>query len=198
MKKLDRDLGLVSIIAIAIGSMIGGGIFILPGLAAKYTGASLWLAYLISGCLIIPAALSQSEMATAMPKAGGVYVFVDRSMGPMFGTIAGIGTWLAMMLKASFALVGIGTYLSVFSSLPIIPVALVLLCGIAVLNIFGVKKVGKAQIVVVVLLWSRALFQLGRAGLRYFTLALLVLLAPSLVSELLRALLQSVDVLLRE
>ncbi|HAA56481.1 MAG TPA: hypothetical protein DCE42_17075 [Myxococcales bacterium] len=151
MKKLDRDLGLVSIIAIAIGSMIGGGIFILPGLAAKYTGASLWLAYLISGCLIIPAALSQSEMATAMPKAGGVYVFVDRSMGPMFGTIAGIGTWLAMMLKASFALVGIGTYLSVFSSLPIIPVALVLLCGIAVLNIFGVKKVGKAQIVVVVL-----------------------------------------------
>jgi len=151
MRKLDRDLGLASVVAIAIGAMIGGGIFILPGLAATLTGPSLWLAYLISGILIIPAALSQSEMATAMPKAGGVYVFVDRSMGPMYGTIAGIGTWLAMMLKASFALVGIGTYLAIVGDVPIVPLALALLVGVSILNVVGVKKVGKFQIYVVIL-----------------------------------------------
>lgn len=151
MKKLDRDLGLVSVIAIAIGSMIGGGIFVLPGLAAAKTGASFWLAYLIAGLFVVPAALSQSEMATAMPKAGGVYVFVDRSLGPLYGTIAGIGTWLAMLFKASFALVGISYYLGMFTSVPYKPVAFGLLVFVTLLNIVGVKKVGKAQVVIVII-----------------------------------------------
>lgn len=150
MKKLDRNLGLGSVVAIAIGSMIGGGIFVLPGLAAAKTGPSFWLAYALAGLFVIPAALSQSEMATAMPKAGGVYIFVDRSLGPLYGTIAGIGTWLAMLFKASFALVGISVYLSIFSDFSYKAVAFTLLAMVAFLNIIGVKKLGKFQMVVVI------------------------------------------------
>ncbi len=152
MKKLDRSLSLVSVIAISIGGMLGSGIFVLPGLAAAKTGSSVWLAYLLAAVCILPAALSKSELATAMPKSGGTYVYIERAFGPLFGTISGIGLWLSLLLKSSFALVGFGAYLSILVNVDsglTKYVALVFLVIILLLNIFGVKKVGKVQIVVV-------------------------------------------------
>jgi amino acid transporter len=46
-------------------------------------------------------------MATAMPAAGGTYLFIHRAMGPMMGTIAGFGVWFSLTFKAAFALVGL-------------------------------------------------------------------------------------------
>ncbi len=152
MKKLERSLSLTSVVAISIGGMLGSGIFVLPGLAAAKTGSSVWLAYLLAAVCILPAALSKSELATAMPSSGGTYVYIERAFGPLFGTIAGIGLWLSLLLKSAFALVGFGAYLTVL--VDISPgltkyVALVFLVIILFLNILGVKKVGKVQIVVV-------------------------------------------------
>ena len=132
--------------------MLGSGIFVLPGLAAAKTGSSVWLAYLLAAACILPAVLSKSELATAMPKSGGTYVYIERAFGPMFGTIAGIGLWLSLLLKSSFALVGFGAYLTILVN--IAPgltkyVAVGFLILILLLNILGVKKVGKVQIVIV-------------------------------------------------
>ncbi len=132
--------------------MLGSGIFVLPGLAAAKTGSSLWLAYLIAAACILPAALSKSELATAMPSSGGTYVYIERAFGPRLGTISGIGLWLSLLLKSAFALVGFGAYLSVLVQID--PgytsyIALIFLGIILMLNIFGVKKVGKVQIVIV-------------------------------------------------
>ncbi|MDH3323044.1 MAG: APC family permease, partial [Flavobacteriaceae bacterium] len=152
MKKLERSLNLTSVIAISIGGMIGSGIFVLPGIAASQTGSSIWLAYLLAAVCVLPAALSKSELATAMPASGGTYVYIERSFGPLFGTIAGIGLWLSLLLKSSFALVGFGAYLSILvdiSEASIRYVALFFLWIILLLNVFGVKKVGKVQIVIV-------------------------------------------------
>ncbi len=152
MKKLERSLTLTAVIAISIGGMLGSGIFVLPGLAAAKTGSSVWLAYLLAAVCILPAALSKSELATAMPSSGGTYVYIERAFGPLFGTIAGIGLWLSLLLKSSFALVGFGAYLSILVNIDsnfsrYIAVCFLLL--ILFLNIFGVKKVGKVQIVIV-------------------------------------------------
>ncbi|MGB5459044.1 MAG: amino acid permease [Eudoraea sp.] len=152
MKKLERSLSLTSVIAISIGGMLGSGIFVLPGLAAAKTGSSLWLAYLLAAVCILPAALSKSELATAMPSSGGTYVYIERAFGPKLGTISGIGLWLSLLLKSAFALVGFGAYLSVVVNID--PgftkyIALIFLTLILLLNIFGVKKVGKVQIVIV-------------------------------------------------
>jgi Amino acid transporters len=70
MKELERDLGLLSVLAISIGAMIGSGVFILPALALEIAGPAVILAYALAGVLVVPAALSKSEMATAMPEAG--------------------------------------------------------------------------------------------------------------------------------
>lgn len=152
MKKLERSLSLISVIAISIGGMLGSGIFVLPGLAAAKTGSSVWLAYLLAAICILPAALSKSELATAMPSSGGTYVYIERAFGPLFGTIAGIGLWLSLLLKSAFALVGFGAYLTVLVNIEAgftKYVALIFLIAILFLNILGVKKVGKVQIVIV-------------------------------------------------
>ena len=152
MKKLERSLSLPYVIAISIGGMLGSGIFVLPGFASGLTGSSVWLAYLLGAVCVLPAALSKSELATAMPSSGGTYVYIERAFGPLFGTISGIGLWLSLLLKSSFALIGLGAYLAVLVNINdgLTPyVALGFLSIIVLLNIFGVKKVGKVQLYVV-------------------------------------------------
>lgn len=146
MKTLERSLGLTSVIAISMSAMIGSGIFVLPGLAAAKTGASVWLAYLAAAICLVPPVLSKSELATAMPTSGGDYVYLERTFGPLTGTIAGVGLWLSLLLKSSFALVGFAAYLHVLApQLSETVVALVVLVLITALNIFGVKAISKAQ-----------------------------------------------------
>ena len=89
-----------------------------------------------------------------MPKSGGTYVYIERAFGPIFGTISGIGLWLSLLLKSSFALVGFGAYLSILINIDsslIRYVAIFFLIAILFLNIFGVKKVGKVQLVIVII-----------------------------------------------
>ncbi len=132
--------------------MLGSGIFVLPGLAAAKTGSSVWVAYLLAAICILPAALSKSELATAMPSSGGTYVYIERAFGPLFGTIAGFGLWLSLLFKSAFALVGFGAYLSILVNIDAgltKYIAVLFLSLILFLNIMGVKKVGKVQIFIV-------------------------------------------------
>ena len=166
MKKLERSLSLPYVIAISIGGMLGSGIFVLPGLASSITGPSVWLAYLLGAICVLPAALSKSELATAMPSSGGTYVYIERAFGPLFGTISGIGLWLSLLLKSSFALIGLSAYLSVLIKIDSAMAQLVaigFLILILLLNIFGVKKVGKVQLLIVSvsLIGLGALFIIG-------------------------------------
>jgi len=149
LKKLERRLGLLSVVAISISAMLGSGIFVLPGLASVLTGPSIWLAYLASALCILPAALSKSELATAMPTSGGTYVYLERTFGPLAGTISGLGLWLSLLLKCAFALVGFGAYLTVVADLPLQQMALGLLVLITFLNILGVGKVSSILVVIV-------------------------------------------------
>ena len=84
-----------------------------------------------------------------MPVAGGTYVYVDRSMGPWMGTIAGLGTWFSLASKVAFALVGLGAYLAIFSALSGTVFALSVLAALLLLNIVGVGKASGVQILIV-------------------------------------------------
>ena len=125
--------------------MLGSGIFVLPGLATAKTGPWVWMAYLFAGITVLPAALSKSELATAMPTSGGTYVYLERAFGPLVGTISGVGLWLSLLLKSAFALVGFSAYFAVLVDVPLRPVALVLLVGVTLLNVMGVSIISKLQ-----------------------------------------------------
>jgi len=161
-KKLKKEIGLLGVFSIAAGTTLSAGFFLLPGLAAQQAGPALILAYVLAAIPLIPAMLSVVELATAMPKAGGVYYFLDRALGPLVGTIGGIGTWLALILKVAFALIGMGAYISLFiPGLAITPIAIGLAIALGLLNIFGSKKSGKFQIYLVVGLLTLLAYFIG-------------------------------------
>ncbi|EMA59438.1 amino acid permease-associated protein [Halorubrum kocurii JCM 14978] len=139
--------------AIAIGAMVGAGIFILPGVAyMAVNGPAVVLAFLLAGILILPAAFSASEMATAMPEDGGSYVFVERGMGPLLGTIAGVGNWFMLSFKGALALVGGVPYLVFIApgiAEYIIPLAVALAIFFTVINIVSAKSAGSLQFAIV-------------------------------------------------
>ena len=151
-EKLEKTLGLQDVFAISAGAMISSGFFLLPGIAAAEAGPSVVLAYFLASLLVLPALLSQAELSTAMPKAGGTYYILDRSMGPVVGTIGGMGTWLALTLKSSFALIGMGAYLTLFIDLPMVPTAVGLVVLFTLLNIFGAKETSSLQVFLVAVL----------------------------------------------
>ncbi|MCA9002068.1 MAG: amino acid permease, partial [Planctomycetes bacterium] len=147
-QKLTKELGLYDVFAIFVGATLSGGLFLLPGPAAAQAGSSVILCYVMVMIPLLPAMLCIAELSTAMPRAAGGYFFLDRSLGPLAGTVGGIGTWFAMVLKTAFALVGLGAYISLY--VPSSPWALKgLAIGFALLfgwvNTMGSEKAGGFQ-----------------------------------------------------
>jgi len=148
---LKKELGLFDVYTLATGATLSFGFFLLPGIAAATAGTDLPFAYLIAALFLAPGLLAKAELATAMPRSGGLYFFLDRSMGPLWGTMSGFGTWFSLILKTSFALIGVGAYLGIFfPNLPLEPVAAGLALLFGFVNLFGAKKSGTAQAYLVV------------------------------------------------
>lgn len=152
--KLKKDLGLLDVFCIASGAMISSGLFVLPALAYVNTGPSVIISYIIASILIIPTVLSKAELTTAMPKTGGIFFFIDRSMGPMMGTLGGLTAWLSLAFKSAFALLGVGLFVVLFNpgftELQIKLIAITFCLIFAVINILGVQLAGKFQTYMVV------------------------------------------------
>jgi len=152
-KKLKKELNLFHVYAIATGTTLSAGFFLLPGIAALEAGPAVPLVYLIAVVPLVPAMFSIIELATAMPKAGGVYYFLDRTMGPMVGTVGGFGTWSALVLKVAFALIGMGAYINLFfPGFQIVPVAILIALVLGIISVFGSKKSGRLQVTLVSIL----------------------------------------------
>ncbi|PLX26273.1 MAG: amino acid permease, partial [Ignavibacteria bacterium] len=152
-RRLNKELKLLDVYAIATGTTLSAGFFLLPGIAAEQAGPAMILAYVIAAIPLIPAMFSIVELATAMPRAGGVYYFLDRTLGPVTGMIGGLGTWLALILKVAFALIGMGAYIGLFfPEIPITPIALIVAVALGALNILGAGKSSRFQVFLVMFL----------------------------------------------
>lgn len=187
MMEMKRDLKTRDVFAISAGAMISSGLFILPALAFAKSGPAVIIAYLISALLAVPAMFSKAELATAMPKSGGVYFFITRSFGALFGSFAGFASWFSLSLKSAFALVGIGVFLQVL--LPWVPpgagkiIAIGFTVIFAVLNILSVKESGRFQFFLVLFLLSILLFYVI-AGLRMIDVVRFEPFAPAGISSI--------------
>jgi len=150
--KLKRELGLIDIFSISSGAMISSGLFILPGLAYVHAGPGVILSYMIAGFLALTGVLSHAELVSAMPKAGGSYFYITRSMGPAVGTIDGLIVWFSISLKSSFALIGMAAFTHLIIDLDIHLTALILCIFFTVINIAGVREASRFQVIVVMAL----------------------------------------------
>ena len=148
--ELKKQLNLLDVFCIASGAMISSGIFILPGLAFSYAGPAVFVSYLLAGVLALVGVLSVTELSTAMPKAGGDYYFVTRSMGPLVGTVSGVMSWFALSLKTAFAVFGIAEVVFLLTGTPILVTAAIVCAAFAILNIIGVEAAAKLEVYLVI------------------------------------------------
>lgn len=148
-KQMKRRLGTASVFAICTGAMFSSGFFLLPGLAADESGPSLPLMYVAASLLILPAIFSIAELSAAIPRAGGPYLFLNRSLGSLMGIIGAFGKYLQLILKGAFAFVGVGAYLKLVMDVSIQPVAIILIILFTILNLLGVKQTARTEIILV-------------------------------------------------
>ncbi len=158
MAVLKKQLGLVDVFAVATGAMISSGLFVLPAIAFAKTGPAVVLSYFFASVLIIPSVLSKAELATAMPRAGGTYFFVERSLGPVWGLFGGLAGWFSLALKSAFAVVGMAllfkVVLQISFAVQLEPwhlkaIAVTCCLGFTALNIVSVKQTSRFQVLLV-------------------------------------------------
>ncbi|MFB6250943.1 MAG: amino acid permease [Halobellus sp.] len=161
---LAKDLGPLAALTIGVGTMIGAGIFVLPGDAILRAGSFASLAFILGGVIAMFTALSASELGTAMPRSGGAYYYVNHALGPLFGSVAGWANWLGLAFASAFYMVGFGRYISrifgISGRIGIGPVGIDAVTLAALLggaffvfvNYVGAKETGRLQNVIVTLL----------------------------------------------
>ncbi|MFB6234799.1 MAG: amino acid permease [Halopenitus sp.] len=171
-QELARDLGFLEAYTIGLGTMIGAGIFVLPSIAAKQAGPASMISFFAGGMVSLLAALSLSELATGMPKAGGSYYYVNRALGPFFGSIVGWGMWAGLTFASAFYMIGFGQYLlpglgqyvgflAGWGQTGITVAALAMATLLTAVNYYGVKETGALQNVIVLTLVGLILAFLG-------------------------------------
>jgi APA family basic amino acid/polyamine antiporter len=142
--KLNKVLSQIDVFCISSGAMLSG-LFLLPGLAYAQAGPAALVSFSLAGLLALMGLLSQAELASAMPKAGGTYFYVTRSMGPGVGTVYGLITWLAMLLKSSYELLFLTTFIGLVWQTNEHVLAVGLCTIFLLINLIGVKKAGSLQ-----------------------------------------------------
>ncbi|EMA07618.1 amino acid/polyamine/organocation transporter, APC superfamily [Haloarcula vallismortis] len=161
---LAKDLGPLAALTIGVGTMIGAGIFVLPGEAILKAGSLASVAFVLGGVIAMFTALSASELGTAMPRSGGAYYYVNHALGPMFGSVAGWANWLGLAFASAFYMVGFGRYIArifgLSGSVGVGPISITVVKLIALvggaffvlINYVGAKETGRLQNIIVVLL----------------------------------------------
>ncbi len=115
--ELVKGLGLTSATMLVMGSMIGSGIFIVSAEISREVGSPALLigAWAVTGFMTIVGALTYGELAAMMPRAGGQYVYLRESLGPLWGFLYGWTLFLVIQ-TGTIAAVGVafGKFLGVF------------------------------------------------------------------------------------
>ncbi len=109
--ELSRDLSLFDITMIGVGAMIGAGIFVLTGIAAGEAGPALILSFALNGIVTIFTAMVYAELGSAIPEAGGGYLWVKEGLPGPNAFLAGWMSWFAHAVAGSLYGLGFGAYL---------------------------------------------------------------------------------------
>jgi APA family basic amino acid/polyamine antiporter len=142
--RLRRVVGLSFGVAVIVGGTIGAGILRTPGTVASYLGRSDLIlgVWAFVGVIVALGANCYAELSTAMPTAGGPYVFVRRGLGGFAGFAAGWSDWITQLCAVAYISVALGEYVAELT--PGVRgheqgLAVVLLTGVTALNWLGMR-----------------------------------------------------------
>lgn len=161
--ELAQSLGLMEAMTIGVGTMIGAGIFVLPGFIIAEVGPAAIVSFFIGGVIALFNAMAAAEVATGMPKSGGGYYFISRALGPLWGAVLGWGSLFGLIFASAFYMVGFGEYVHTLVDLPVWLYAVGMTALLTGLNLAGSRAAGQLQNVIVAILVVVLLLFLGGA-----------------------------------
>ncbi|AVQ47428.1 APC family permease [Clostridium botulinum] len=150
-ENLQKNLGLFDAIAIVIGMVIGSGIFFKPAIVFKNAGSPMLgiLAWLVGGIITIASGLTVAEIAAAIPKTGGIFVYIKELYGEKFAFLLG---WVQSIVYVPGSAAALAIILStqITSFIPLTAneqkiLAMAFIIFIMILNLISTKLVSKMQ-----------------------------------------------------
>jgi APA family basic amino acid/polyamine antiporter len=140
-RKLKCSIGLWSAVAINVGAIIGGGIFVVTGIVAGYAGSALIVSMVIAGVIAFITAWSFAKLTAWQPVEGGVYEYGRQLVSPYAGFLAGWMWLVANTFTGAAVSLGFAYYLtSAFPNLPTNLVASSLCLAFMALNLVGARE----------------------------------------------------------
>ncbi len=99
---------------IGIAGMIGGAIFVLTGPAIGLAGSAVIIAFIINAAITVFTAMAYAELGSAIPEAGGGYLWIRQGLPRPNAFISGWMAWFAHIIAGSLYAVGFGSFLAYF------------------------------------------------------------------------------------
>ncbi|UCG03513.1 MAG: amino acid permease [Candidatus Heimdallarchaeota archaeon] len=155
---LSRDMTVTQATMTGVGAMIGAGIFVLTGIAAGIAGPGLLVAFAFNGVIATLIAMVYAELGSAIPEAGGGYIWARAGLGERQGFLTGWMSWFAAAVAGSLYALGFAAYfVALLGNLGVnIPseniffiekiIAVIAIILFLVINQFGSSVMGKAEI----------------------------------------------------
>jgi APA family basic amino acid/polyamine antiporter len=164
-QQLVRTLGLIDVVMIGIAGMIGGAIFVLVGPAIGLAGSAVIIAFIINGIITLFTAMGYAELGSALPEAGGGYLWVREGLPRPNAFISGWMAWFAHIVAGSLYAVGYGSFqfsllkmVGIMGDEPLlgfIPfdklIAVISIAAFVYINVRGASEMGKIGIIVTVI-----------------------------------------------
>lgn len=148
--QLKRELNLIDAVGIGIGAVVGAGIFVVSGLAAKVAGPSLLISLVLAGIAATANGLSSAQLAAVYPKAGGTYEYGYQVLSPEAGFLAGWMFLASKLAAGGVVALGFGSYLNqLIPSINPLWAAVGAVILLVAANLFGIQKAGKLNLVIV-------------------------------------------------
>ncbi len=149
---LTERIGIYGVLALVVGNAIGIPIFVLPGSQTAAAGPSVLLATVLAAVPAGFVVLYNAQLGSAMPVAGGLYVYISRLTAPFWGFLVPwtlpVVTWAALLFTA----IGFADYVRYFVDVPRLALLYLLIVGVLVVNLVGIRLVAQIQIALVGLL----------------------------------------------
>src|SRR6266436_9094473 len=202
---LERTLGLRDLILLIIGTVIGSGIFIVPGAVLRQTNGNITLAMLVwlaGGILSLLGALTYAELSAMNTKAGGLYIFIRDGFGSLPAFLFG---WTLFFVISSGAVATLAVAFSAYLGeiVPLTPllakcISVLMIAVVTIVNVLGTRKSSDLQnwttaakviailVMSIVLLWFGRCFREATPSLwpRYFNTSLVSGFGLAMISVL--------------
>jgi APA family basic amino acid/polyamine antiporter len=114
MEKLRPALGLFDAVNVALGAIIGAGIFVILGAATAISGPAVFISVIVAGAVAILTGLTSAELSRLYPTSGGAYTFAKESISDFAGFLVGWMWLFSNTVLGATVAVGFGYYLAFF------------------------------------------------------------------------------------